>query len=203
MHILGNDTFATSDTHLGHRNIIKYCNRPFTSVEEMDEVLIEKWNKKVSTSSTIIHAGDVGWYRDKPHKFRETLGRLNGKKYLIPGNHDDNLLLLSEYFTILPLVHEVVWNKQKIVFCHYPMRSWHHNMNGNWHLYGHCHNTIPTYGKSFDIGVDAWNFEPQRFEEIKAEMDKHSLICPEPGFRCRDCKQFPCTCADNDNIIGT
>ena len=79
--------FIISDTHFGHEAIIRYCNRPFTSVEEMDQIMIKRWNETVSNNDIVIHLGDFSFYgKDKT---REIIQKLNGKKILIMGNHDN------------------------------------------------------------------------------------------------------------------
>ena len=67
-------------------NILKYCNRPFENIEEHDEELIRRWNNKVSKNDIVFHLGDVGF--DHPKKIHEYLEKLNGKIYLVIGNHD-------------------------------------------------------------------------------------------------------------------
>lgn len=79
--------FVISDTHFSHSNIIKYCNRPFASTEEMDEILIKNWNETVSNNDIIIHLGDIGL--GKKEYIESIIKRLNGKKMLIKGNHDN------------------------------------------------------------------------------------------------------------------
>ena len=78
--------FFTSDLHLGHENCIRLCNRPFSSIEEMDETLIENWNHKVTGKDTVYILGDLIYRSQKPPE--EYLRRLRGKKHLILGNHD-------------------------------------------------------------------------------------------------------------------
>jgi calcineurin-like phosphoesterase family protein len=77
--------FFTSDTHYGHANVIKYCNRPFRDVEEMREVLINSWNAAVSPGDTVIHMGDFSFHE---REVASVLPRLNGTKHLVLGNHD-------------------------------------------------------------------------------------------------------------------
>ena len=78
--------FVISDTHFGHENIIQYCNRPFKTVEEMDNVLIKNWNETVSNKDVVVHLGDFALCSKK--MAREICSQLNGKKILIKGNHD-------------------------------------------------------------------------------------------------------------------
>ena len=78
--------FYTSDSHFSHRNVIKYCDRPFESIDEMNKTIIDKWNQVVSKKDTVFHLGDVAM-----GKIAESLplvGQLNGYKILVPGNHD-------------------------------------------------------------------------------------------------------------------
>ena len=100
--------FFTSDSHFGHANIIKHCNRPFSSVEEMDEHLISAWNSRVRPSDTIYILGDL--------IFRSTaspdsyLSRLRGKKHLILGNHDKGWIKktdMPQYFLSVERFAEV------------------------------------------------------------------------------------------------
>lgn len=78
--------YLISDTHFNHYNIIKYCNRPFKNVHEMNMYMIEKWNETVQPTDTIYHLGDYA-FGDK--KFmQDVCNKLNGYKILIRGNHD-------------------------------------------------------------------------------------------------------------------
>ena len=78
--------FYISDTHFGHQNIIRYDNRPFSTADEMDEVLIDRWNDVVSDEDTVYVLGDFSWHREE--KTLEILDSLSGRKVLIKGNHD-------------------------------------------------------------------------------------------------------------------
>ena len=75
--------FFTSDLHFGHKNILKYCNRPWNSVEEMDEGLIQNWNNTVGKDDIIFNLGDFAFASNQ--RWRELISRLNGKHYLILG----------------------------------------------------------------------------------------------------------------------
>ena len=78
-------TFIISDTHFGHANIIKYCNRPFESTDAMDEYIAEQWINEVGEDDTVIHLGDVAF---KTQYLDEVLTNLPGRKILVWGNHD-------------------------------------------------------------------------------------------------------------------
>ena len=79
--------FVISDTHFGHANIIKYCNRPFRDTTEMDEAMIKNWNETVSNNDVVLHLGDFGL--GSKEYIASIVKRLNGKKILIMGNHDN------------------------------------------------------------------------------------------------------------------
>ena len=78
--------YFTSDHHFGHKNIIKFSKRPFKGVDEMDEMLIQKWNEKIKPEDDVYHLGDVGL--SSFGKLSKILEKLNGKIYLINGNHE-------------------------------------------------------------------------------------------------------------------
>lgn len=80
-------TYFISDTHFNHKNIIEYCDRPFETVEEMDEYIVNKWNSVVGKDDTVYHLGDfaLGMHQDQ---VKDLLRKLNGEIILIMGNHD-------------------------------------------------------------------------------------------------------------------
>lgn len=161
--------FFTSDTHFGHANIIKYCHRPFTTVEDMDAELILRWNEVVSDRDTVYHLGD--FCLGNPTRY---LRQLNGDIQFVRGNHDDNLAKLYKnlpYLRVIKLPTLKDGHHISLTLCHYAMRSWQQSHYGHWHLFGHHHGNLPAYGKSFDIGVDAWNFYPVSLVEVRDEMN--------------------------------
>ena len=83
-----NKTFFTSDLHFGHKNIIKYCNRPHSSVDIMNERIVELWNRYIPEDADVFILGDVAFSMSK-NKIREILNSMNGRKHLVIGNHDE------------------------------------------------------------------------------------------------------------------
>lgn len=185
----------TSDTHFWHANIIRYCNRPFSCAEEMNEVMIENWNACVRAVDIVRHLGDFGRWWGNAADLYSVRKRLNGQIHLIRGNHDENID--PTWFESVKHYDEIQIDGQKIVLFHYALRTWHHDLRGTWHLFGHSHGALPGYGKSFDIGVDCWGFHPVSFDEVKAKMDTLEISAATPRFSCRDCNMFPCVCEDN------
>lgn len=163
--------FFTSDEHFGHQNkmtgigIIQYCNRPFESVEEMDEELIKRHNEIVTPQDTTVHLGDFSYYNKQ--ETGKIIKRLNGDHIFLEGDHDRWLSSARQ-----------VWKKKIedcfIVCCHWPMWSWPRSHYGSWMLYGHHHGRVEgfrTVGKSFDVGVDTNNFYPYSLDEVKGLME--------------------------------
>jgi len=164
--------WLTSDTHYYHKNIIKYCNRPFSSVEEMNETMIENHNKVVKPTDTVFHLGDFGFAR--PDILCNILRRLNGKKILIVGNHDKQMWdrEVKAYFDEMTHYKEIsIRNKQKVVLCHYPFASWNGSFHGSFHLHGHTHTRYKGPGRILDVGVDGHNFTPWSYDEIEQHMN--------------------------------
>lgn len=162
--------FFTSDEHYGHTNIIKYCNRPFSDVKEMDEELIKRHNEVVGTEDMVYHLGDFT-LRSKREALNY-LGRLNGKHVIIRGSHDK---WMYENFSVGEGIHEISELKIgdiQIVMCHYAMRVWSRSHHNSWHLFGHSHGKLEEIGKSLDVGVDTHDYYPYSFEEVEEIMKK-------------------------------
>lgn len=175
----------TSDLHFFHENIIHYTNRPWSNAQEMNEGLIGRWNGAIGPDNDIFILGDLAMGgNSKAPLLAKILRRLNGRKYLIPGNHDTYILRSEECLneiTVLPPLFEVrvpdpdaLKKRQKIVLCHYAMKIWNGSHKGTWHLYGHSHHSMPPdYDrKAFDIGVDGkgYDYRPQSYAEVKNLM---------------------------------
>lgn len=144
----------TSDHHFGHKNILKYTNRPFTSVHEMNKALTENWNNTVGENDTVYYLGDFGLTGIK--NLESIYNRLNGKKILVPGNHDPNRVHRLFDGVVIPLFElRVDGEKHPISLCHFPMRSWNGSHRGAIHLHGHSHGDADFWGGALDVGVDS------------------------------------------------
>ncbi len=176
------ETYFTSDTHFGHRNIIKYSNRPFPwcgdnncksckqcreAVEEMDETMINNWNEVVGKHDHIWHLGDYAFAPE--WRMKQIHDRLNGKKHLLLGNHDDHNKMRAIWEHV-GSYRELRIDKTFVVLCHYAMRVWNKSHRGSLMLYGHSHGTLPGTSQSLDVGVDCWDFKPVNLEQIKERM---------------------------------
>jgi calcineurin-like phosphoesterase family protein len=170
-------TFFTSDHHFGHANIIKFCNRPFENVDDMNQELIRRWNEKIGKDDEVYHLGDFGLTNKAA--LSTILDQLNGTIYLIVGNHEGAALenrhkfkWIKEYFELKIADKDCPNGVQRIILFHYAMRVWRGDYHGTWHLYGHSHGNLPDKEDvlAFDIGVDCHDFYPLSYEEVKAIM---------------------------------
>lgn len=143
--------FYISDLHFCHKNIIKYDERPFISVEEMNEILIKNWNNTISSKDEVHILGDFVW--GKRSKWEEILSQLNGQKQLILGNHDRpifekdiDFLDLKKYFDTIKDYDVIEDNGRYVIMCHYPMLYYWKDYDPNvFMLCGHLHKTNEHY----------------------------------------------------------
>lgn len=170
-------TFFTSDTHFGHKNIIKHCERPFKSVQEMDDTMIENWNNVVGPDDIVYHLGDFALGRGSyMQNVLDICSVLNGKKILIYGNHDypKRLRLMTPFEEM----HHVLFRRfgdLEIFMSHYAHRVWNKSHRGSIHLYAHSHGTLEEIGFSKDVGVDSNNFTPLSLKSIEEWYERKKI----------------------------
>ncbi len=164
----------TSDYHLGHKNIIAYCNRPFKTLEQMNETIIRNHNSRVKPEDTVFHIGDFCFRNTQDSKGEgvrissaEWEAKLNGKIIHIRGNHDKNNSTKTIVNGVL-----AEYGNHKFYMVHKPE---HYNSNYTLNLVGHVHDrwTLKKAHDScilFNVGVDAHNFMPIKFEEILKQI---------------------------------
>jgi calcineurin-like phosphoesterase family protein len=173
----------TSDNHFGHENIIKFTNRPFNSVEEMDAAMVNHWNAVVEPSDTVYHLGD--FCLGDANMARRYFAILNGHVKILgnPWHHDRRWLNWDMYtgpdaediVEVLPPMVVLEFPEygddrypQVLVLCHYPLAEWDRKHYGAWHLHGHSHGH--SHGKAFDIGVDCNHFRPISLSGVARHM---------------------------------
>jgi calcineurin-like phosphoesterase family protein len=187
----GSKIFFTSDTHFGHDNIIKFCDRPFANIEEMDYKLIENWNKKVPQDGLVFHLGDFAW---GGYEFwKKIRDQLNGEIILIKGNHDQKNMSTTaeqELFTHVTWQMFIQVENRKLWLNHYPFLCYAgvyrepHKLI--YQLYGHVHSgpgkkgqdiprLVHTYPMQYDVGVDNNNYEPISWEELNSKIQFNLL----------------------------
>jgi len=179
-------TFFTSDLHIGHHKVLEYCSRPFGSLHEMEEKLIANWNSVVRPDDTVYVLGDF-LLGGKPERIREVIGRLNGLKILIRGNHDAEGSRMKALGFDVVLDHAVMKIAgEQVNLSHFPYRMnrlkelyyewgyklfpkrffrprkfyWQLKNDGKFLLHGHTHSKHKIRGKMIHVGVDAWDFKP-------------------------------------------
>lgn len=175
----------TSDLHFGHRNVLRFCNRPWEDEKAMGLGLIENWNNVVGDNDIVFVLGDTFWFNDS-RGIKKVLSQLKGKDiYILPGNHDD----FDSYHRVDdPRIHlcaDVVacWitqenkPKREIWMSHYPMMTWPHRENGALQFFGHIHSALnktegvdqdlPLHWNQCDVGCDFWDYEPVELRELE------------------------------------
>ena len=178
--------FYIADTHFGHENVIRFDDRPFVTIDEMDRMMIEYWNMRVSENDDVYILGDFCFKSKKSALWY--LKRLNGRKHLIRGNHDSRWMkkepeALAEFESVedIGIVRD---GKHTLILSHYPMAEWNMYYSGSYMVYGHVHNNmkhICEYALAEDRALNAGcminNYMPVTFEE---------LIENNQMFKCRN-----------------
>jgi calcineurin-like phosphoesterase family protein len=157
--------FFTADQHFSHQNILKFCDRPWQWYGEMDEALIEKFNKVVTDEDIVWHLGDLCWKTD-PANF---ISRLKGKEHhLILGNHDNEDKCRKVFTSVQHVKLLNIKGYPNIWLSHYAHRVWPASHYGSIHLFGHSHGnlTINPGDKCMDVGVDNCFYYPINIEAI-------------------------------------
>jgi len=170
--------FFTADEHYGHANVIHFCKRPFSSVEEMTETLITNHNAKVREGDVTYHLGDMFWRTCTAKEAQRIMDRLNGKHYLILGNHDEVAKNIAGRFVWVKDV-ALIHTPTRVWLSHYAHRSWPDSHRFSYHLFGHTHGVMPDYRYSTDAGVDAKGYAPFSYEELAAYMAAKGQLPPD------------------------
>ena len=162
--------FFTADQHLGHRGIISMQNRPFDSIEEMNRTILTNYNAVVHKDDTVYILGDV-CHHMTADAANEIIQKMNGKKFLISGNHDKKYD--PSLFEDVRDFMTVSLNGRYFALMHYPMLSWPKKNSGSIQLHGHIHARMDYNEQNrkegifrYDVGVDANNFYPVSVKQI-------------------------------------
>lgn len=163
------DTWLISDTHFGHKNIIKYCNRPMNH----NQIMVANWDALVAPEDTILHLGDLAvWYGPDEEYWLSVAFARPGKKFMLEtGNHDK--LKPNRYaklgITIIPeFIQEI--KGQRVLFSHWPDDS----RTSQWdiNVHGHIHNNpleprLAASGRRYkNISIEMMNYEPIKAGEL-------------------------------------
>jgi calcineurin-like phosphoesterase family protein len=147
------DFLVSADHHFGHKGILRR-GRPFQTVEEMDEAMIDRHNARAGRTDHVFFCGDFSGSTDEKY-LRKIFGALKGQKHLVLGNHDTRQVLS------LPIEH-------------FASHSWDQMYNGSYLLYGHTHGKLGGRGRSIDVGVDSWGYQPIAPDEAISAMKKYN-----------------------------
>ena len=175
-------TFWTSDQHIGHLNIVRYCARPFADVHEMREVIIARYNEMVGPDDLVYHLGDVAMDEKYVAPF---VTRLNGRKILISGNHDkchpchkNHERMRRKYLTygFEDVLTHTFYEPLGVAMCHLPYAGDHKDDRFPEHrpknegkplLCGHIHEKWREHGPMLNVGVDANDFRPVTEDQVR------------------------------------
>ena len=177
------NVWFTSDTHFWHENIIRFCNRPFSSVAEMNEELIRRWNETVPEDGIVFHLGD--FCLGHPGDWNDIISRLNGKIHLILGNHDmkQSEQGFMKRFEFVTQQMTIRVGGQSIILNHNPFLCYGGAYRNVWQLFGHVHSgprektgfDLPRltmlFPLQYDVGVDNNDFRPVSFAEVKTKIE--------------------------------
>ncbi len=163
--------FFIADTHFGHKNIIQYEKRPFQSIEEMDNILIENWNKTVNEDDKIYVLGDFAWAGKE--YIQGIIEKLKGYKILILGNHDRiHSLSWWQSSGFNEVINYPVIFKEWFILSHEPVYI--NNSMPYANIFGHVHGS-PLYqdysSQSFCVSVERIDYKPIEFSEIVRLME--------------------------------
>lgn len=185
-------TWFTSDLHLGHRNILEYCNRPWSDVAEMNRGLIDGWNALVAPDDTVFVLGDFAM-----GTIAETLplaSELVGRKVLVAGNHDrcwhghgrraqgwTERYLDAGFDEIVQGATTLDVGRHTVTLCHFPYEGdsgevdrfveYRPTDDGGWILHGHVHDTWAVNGRMINVGVDVRGYQPVALDAIADLID--------------------------------
>ncbi len=164
------EEFLISDTHFGQESILTFKRwdgtplRSFSTVEEMDEYIVDRWNETVADQDKIYHLGDVVF----KNKNADILGRLKGQKILIKGNHD--LLKPGRYLEYFKDVRAYkIWNQHGIIASHIPI---HPECLSRWKLniHGHLHANTLDDPRYFNVSVEQIDYRPINLKQIVQDL---------------------------------
>lgn len=187
--------YFTSDLHFSHRNVITYCNRPWSDVESMNEGLVTLWNEQVKSNDIVFVLGDLSL---SPKAMEQYSHRLNGIKRLIPGNHDavfpfngrDLEKKIRRYndagWNVFDKTYQYYINKTEVLLTHLPpvidnsydLRYMEYRpVYDGWVLHGHLHSRYLKRGKHIDVGIDN-NFKLLSVDDILNIMNDERDFIP-------------------------
>ena len=187
------NVFFTSDLHLFHNNVIRFDNRPFNNVFEMNQAIEDGWNEVVGPDDIVIYLGDLSFARqNEKSEVAKLINRLNGTIHFILGNHDkfDEIKRFQRFNSVedyleIKIVFLVDGKVTEKMFCcmHYPIHAWNKIHHGTYMVHGHCHGNLhhgedASYyvnRRAIDVGCMLYDYKPIDFMYIMEKLDQIEL----------------------------
>ena len=164
--------YYISDLHFFHENILKLSKRPFLNIDDMHLNIINNWNSLITDRDTVYILGDIAYLKniDYLSDLTNLIKKLKGKKVLIYGNHDMNLLNKDEFCDLFVGIYnylEISDFGKKIILFHYPIEEWNDFFKGSIHLHGHVHNNpVSPILNRYNVSADCINFKPVSLKDL-------------------------------------
>lgn len=182
------DTWVWSDLHFGHKNIIRFSDRPFSDIPTMDEMLIQNFNELVKPEDNSIWVGDVAFYNDE--RANSILHRCNGYKILVIGNHDFQKKNLKKlHFDEVHVVYNLTIDDHVVAFTHYPMD----NLPNGWvNCHGHVHKSKPDQAtksatnRHINVNCEFIDYKPINLTEIARRVNIMSTLPEQQSIIIND-----------------
>lgn len=175
--------FFTADPHFGHAAVIDHEQRPFPSIEAMNEALMSNYTAAMTSGDDLWILGDFVRGADKVLATR-ILDHVPGRKHLITGNHDRSSIQdLPGWASVAPY-REMVVEGQPLTLFHYPMACWngsHHepaDQRGSVQIFGHLHGQTRGWWRCVNAGVEVWDWRPASLAEIIARSEDNFFATP-------------------------
>lgn len=180
-------------THFYHKNVIRFDNRPFKDIDEMNYELITRWNSVINKNDIVYHLGDLSFSNVELTK--QITDQLNGRIHFIMGNHDRmrDIIKLNRFERVYEYGTEI-WIKdedlnkdkqigyQQMILSHYPILSWNREHYGSWMGHSHCHGSLmksnPEYYKRkvIDLGSNNIDYTPISYLQVKEIMKTKEVM---------------------------
>lgn len=160
----------SADPHFNRHNILLSTRRPFKTIDQMNDRILEGYQERVRETDDLFLIGDLVHKTSTPEDARYWFERIPGRKHLIIGNHDKSAVTDLTWFSTQHYL-ELEDSGQMLVLFHYPMLTWNQSQAGSLHLFGHVHSNWPGSRRAVNVGVDFWDFSPCTLSEIRERAE--------------------------------